>query len=272
MKRIGVFDSGVGGLTVVKEIRKNFPFLDIIYLGDTARLPYGDKSFDTIIEYSISNTKFLLKCDVEMVIVACNTSSAIAIETLKKMFNLPFLGMIEASSKLALKKTKNKRIGLIGTRATILSGAYRKEILSLDKKVKIFEKETPLFVPIVEEGMARDEVAKIVSEKYLTSLIKKKIDTLILGCTHYPLLIPILKSIMPSVKMVHSGEATVDALKEDYSIEKREGKGILKVYVTDITGHFKSVAKKLLGEKIELEHIPFERMTKCELMEEKMMI
>jgi glutamate racemase len=261
MKKIGVFDSGVGGLTVVKEIRKHFPHLDIIYLGDTARLPYGDKSESTIIDYSISNTKFLLNYDVDLIVVACNTSSAIALETLEKKFcTTPFVGMIKAGATLALKMTKFKRIGLIGTRATIMSGAYKKELLKMNEDVEVFEKATPLFVPLVEEGFAEDEVSFIVAKKYLLPLLEKRIDTLILGCTHYPLLIPTIKKIAPDVSLISSGRATVEFLKENLAIKAHNKKGSLEVFVTDITTHFKEVAERLLGEKINLEHISYEGM------------
>jgi glutamate racemase len=258
IKKVGIFDSGVGGLTVVKEVRNNFPYLDLFYLGDTARLPYGDKSEETIINYSYKNAKFLLSYDIDLLIVACNTSSSFSLPFLEKEFKFPIVGMIAPGAALALKKTKNKKIGLIGTRATIRSQSYRKEIENIDNKAEVFDASCPLFVPLVEEGFFEDEVTEIVAKRYLKGLEEKGIDTLILGCTHYPVLTPTLKKILPNVEMISSGEATVVHLKDNFGliinpVQSSSKKGNLRVFATDTGTHFKEVAEKLLGEKIELE-------------------
>lgn len=254
IKRVGVFDSGVGGLTVVKELRRIFPSLDIFYLGDTARLPYGDKSEKTIISYSLENSEFLSKFDIDLLIVACNTSSAVALNELKKGAKFEVVGMIEPGVSYLLKKTKNKRVGLIGTRATIRSKAYVNEIKKIDKDVIVFEKACPLFVPIVEEGLYDDLVAELVAEKYLKEFKEKDIDSMLLGCTHYPLLIPVIEKVLRGVKLITSGEATVDFLKSNFKIENSKKEGLLKVYVTDIETHFIEVAKRLLNEDVKIEY------------------
>lgn len=254
IKRVGVFDSGVGGLTVVKELRRIFPSLDIFYLGDTARLPYGDKSEKTIISYSLENSEFLSKFDIDLLIVACNTSSAVALNELKKGAKFEVVGMIEPGVSYLLKKTKNKRVGLIGTRATIRSKAYVNELKKIDKDVIVFEKACPLFVPIVEEGLYDDLVAELVAEKYLKEFKEKDIDSMLLGCTHYPLLIPVIEKVLRGVKLITSGEATVDFLKSNFKIENSKKEGLLKVYVTDIETHFIEVAKRLLNEDVKIEY------------------
>mgnify|MGYP005842606279 CR=1 FL=1 len=255
IKNIGIFDSGVGGLTVVKEIRKYYPNLNIFYLGDTARLPYGDKSEETIINYSYKNAKFLLSFNVDLLVVACNTSSSLSLPFLEREFKIPIVGMIKPGASLAVKMTKNKKIGLIGTRATIRSLAYKREIEKIDKRVEVFDTACPLFVPLVEEGLFEDEVTEIVARRYLRDLGEKKIDTLILGCTHYPVLIPTLKKILPDVKIVTSGEATVIHLKDNFELRKDCEEGNVKIFVTDTGTHFKEVAFRLLEEKIELENV-----------------
>lgn len=255
IKNIGIFDSGVGGLTVVKEIRKSFPNQNIFYLGDTARLPYGDKSEETIINYSYKNTKFLLSFNIDLLVVACNTSSSMSLPFLEREFKIPIVGMIKPGAALALKITRNKKIGLIGTRATIRSLAYKREIKELDKSVEVFDTACPLFVPLVEEGLFEDEVTEIVARRYLKNFEEKGIDTLILGCTHYPVLIPTLKKILHGVEMVSSGESTVIYLKDNFELCKDGEKGNAKIFVTDAGTHFKEVAFRLLEEKIELEYV-----------------
>ncbi len=188
-KPIGVFDSGIGGLTVVKRIANTLPEEDIVYFGDTARVPYGSKSNSTVIEYSIQDARFLMNKNVKVIVAACNTASSIAIEQLRKNFDVPVIGMIEPGAQLAVKETKNKKIGVIGTRATISNKAYSKEIKRLDPQILVFEKACPLFVPLAEEGWIDHKATYEIAEEYLAELRDLKIDTLVLGCTHYPLLI-----------------------------------------------------------------------------------
>lgn len=228
---IGVFDSGVGGLTVVKEIFKHLPDYQIIYFGDTARLPYGSRSEQFIHHYSKKITQWLLGKGAKVIVIACNTSSAWAADALKKEFKgVPIFEVITPTAKDAVEKTKNKRIGIIGTRGTIKSSAYSKKLLFLDPKVKIYLKACPLFVPLVEEGWIKEKTTKEIAEKYLAGLKKRNIDTLILGCTHYPLLKETIKKAIGSgIKIVNSAENVAKELKEflknNPAIEKQIKKG-----------------------------------------------
>ena len=262
MRRIGLFDSGVGGLTVAKDLLRAFPYLDVCYFGDTARLPYGNKSPKIIITYSLEIADFLGSMNIDMIVVACNTSSSIALNALKEKFSIPIVGMIAPGAQLAVETTKSGKIGLIGTRATVSSGSYEKEILRLNKDAKVFSQACPLFVPLVEEGFSEGPVAELVAEKYLADLIKQNIDTLILGCTHYPILIPVLKKIAPKIAFISSGEATVRHLERnlELKVETDRKKGNLEVYVTDGGTHFKEVAEKLLGREIFLQEVSLERL------------
>ncbi len=252
---IGVFDSGVGGLTVVKELIKELPKEDIIYFGDTARVPYGTKSPSTVKRYSIENTLFLLKFNVKLLVIACNTSSAIGLSLLQKFFSIPIIGVIKPGAKAAIRSTRNSRVGVIGTHATISSGAYEREIKHLNNNVKVLGQSCPLFVPLVEEGWIKDEIAKSVAVKYLAPLKKKKIDTLILGCTHYPLLRPIIQDVMgKDVKLVDSAEETAkeakDLLEECGLKSDSKRKGSLKFYISDEPDKFALVGKRFLGRNV----------------------
>ncbi len=228
---IGVFDSGVGGLTVVKEIFKYLPEYQIIYFGDTARIPYGSRSEKFIRHYSKKITHWLLNKGAKIIVIACNTSSAWAASALKKEFKgIPIFEVITPATKDAIKKTKNKRVGIIGTRGTIKSSTYSKKLLSLDPKVRIYLKACPLFVPLVEEGWIKEKTTEEIAKKYLAVLKKRDVDTLILGCTHYPLLKEIIrKTIGPKVKIVSSAENVAKEVKEFLKnnpvIEKQIKKG-----------------------------------------------
>lgn len=202
---IGVFDSGLGGLTVVKELIHHLPNERIIYFGDTARVPYGTKSAKTIIRYSREIVRVLLKHKVKMVVVACNTASSLALDVLKKEFDLPVLGVIEPGVRKALEVTRNKKIGIIATSSTVKSGKYAKKILQLNKNIVVRAQACPLFVPLVEEGWFDHAVTYQVAQQYLKDMKKNKIDTLILGCTHYPLLKGVLHNVMgANVQLVDS--------------------------------------------------------------------
>ena len=213
---IGIFDSGVGGLTVFKEIVKEYPNTDIYYLGDTARVPYGNKSKETIIRYSLECGEFLKSLNIDVLVIACNTASSYALPILEKYLDIPVIGVILPGVKTALKETKNKKIGVIGTVATIRSNSYKKLLLENDKNLEIFQKPCPLFVPLVEEGMIDNHIARLVVKEYLDELINKGIDTLILGCTHYPLLKETIKSLYPNIRIVDSSKATAQFLKGIY--------------------------------------------------------
>ena len=189
---IGIFDSGIGGLTVVRAIMDELPGYDLVYFGDTARTPYGTKSRQTVIDYSLQNTEFLIKQGAKMIVMACNTASSVATESLKKNFNLPIYEVITPAVRLALEKTQKSVIGVIGTRATINSGIYEKKIKKQNPNARVYSAACPLLVPLVEEGWLKKPETRMIVKKYLHPLKVRQIDTLILGCTHYP----ILKSII----------------------------------------------------------------------------
>ena len=258
-KPIGVFDSGIGGLTVVKRMASSLPNENIIYFGDTARVPYGSKSNSTVIEYSIQNTKFLLQKNIKALVVACNTASSIAIPDLKKMFDIPIIGMIEPGSKMALKKSQSKRIGVIGTRATVGNLAYSKEIKNLNSSAYVFEKPCPLFVPLAEEGWIKHKATYEIAEEYLKELREDKIDTLVLGCTHYPILTEVIqKAIGKNVSLIDSGVASSEIVEVELKkldlLSDSKKIGVQEYYVSDIPAKFKEVAELFLGKGIDHVH------------------
>jgi len=259
-KGIGVFDSGLGGLTVVKELMKTMPDEKIVYLGDTARTPYGTKTKGTIIRFSVENTGFLLKKNVKIVVVACNTASALALNEIKQKFGVNIIGVIDAGARAAVAATENKRIGVIGTKATIGSGIYEKTIRKYNPDIKVFSNPAPLLVPLVEEGwLDREETAGIL-KYYLEPFKGKKIDTLVLGCTHYPLLKPLIQKIMPGISIIDSAKETA-AVVSNLLIMKNQvsKKGNCKTsafYVTDTPATFNKVGKMFLkGRMIKAKKI-----------------
>ena len=253
---IGIFDSGIGGLTVLKEIRREIPAEDIVYFGDTAHLPYGTKSKETITKFSIDNVNFLQGFDTKIVIVACNTASALSLEALKKEFSFPVIGVIEPGAKQALSKTKNGRIGVIGTKSTIGSGSYEACLKRLDPSVKVYSEACPLFVPFVEEGWLDGEVVSKVAKVYLAQLKSFGVDTLILGCTHYPLLNRVIqKTIGSNVKLVNSAEETAREAKEllknlKLSSSKKKNSQQTQFYVSDEPEQFRVLGERFLGQPI----------------------
>lgn len=261
---IGIFDSGLGGLTVVKAIRRELPKEKLAYFGDTARIPYGTKSPDTIIRYSKQIIRFLLKREkVKCVVVACNTSSAWALKDLRREFNIPILGVIDPGAFAAVDATRNGRIGVIGTEGTIYSKAYPRTIHHLMPRAKVFALPCPLFVPLVEEGKLSGPVAESVVREYLKPLLRSRIDTLLLGCTHYPLLKrTIAKVAGKNVKIVDSAEETARSLHrnlETHGIEL-SGRGGASFYVSDLSRKFKEHAQRFLGSHIpRVEKIFIER-------------
>jgi glutamate racemase len=252
---IGIFDSGLGGLTVVKAIQKELPHEGFAYFGDTARIPYGNKSPDTIIRYARQIIRFFLKKEkVKCVVVACNTSSAWALETVRREFPIPLLGVIEPGATAAISATRNGRIGVIGTEGTVASGAYEKAIHRIFPKARVFSKACPLFVPLVEEGKLSGPVTEAVAREYLKPLLTAGIDTLVLGCTHYPLLKKTLAKITgPKVRIVDSAEETAKSLRHNLEVyglpasEKRGG----HYYVSDLSRKFKEQAQRFLGRHID---------------------
>jgi glutamate racemase len=244
---IGIFDSGVGGLTVFNSISSRFPKLDIYYLGDTARVPYGSRSQETIIGYSLECAGYLVSnFNVDSIVIACNTASSYAVEAIEKKFVLPVTGVVLPGAEQALKVSKTGRIGVIGTRATVRSGSYRKALeLLADRPLAIFEKACPLFVPIVEEMMADTQIAELTVKNYLNELAEKDIDTLILGCTHYPVLKPLISKLYPDFNIVDSAQVIIEHL-EHCGINFEET-GIRKLFVTDESPAFEQLKNELAG-------------------------
>ncbi len=262
-KAIGIFDSGVGGLTVFKEVKKVLPSESIIYFGDTARVPYGIRSKETVTRYSIENTEFLLSKGIKLLIIACNTASSLSIEEIKKRTSIPVIGVIEPGARAALRATRNKKIGIIGTEATIKSRAYPEAIKKINSSVEVFSKACPLFVPLVEEGWTSGTVTRLVAETYLKELGEKGIDTLILGCTHYPLLKPVISEVMGgNVQLIDSAVETAIAVKqviEDNGLRSISQRPYYNFYVTDSPERFLSVGERFLGERIDnIEKIDLE--------------
>lgn len=250
---IGVFDSGLGGLTVVKQIKKVLPNESIIYLGDTARVPYGTRSKKTIIKFSLQDAFYLAGKGVKCVVIACNTSSANASNHIKREIEIPVLDVVSPGIEIASKTSLKKKIGVIGTKATIRSGAYRKG-LSNRGIVKVYELECPLFVPFIEEGETSGKLITLLAKKYLNSLTRRNIDTLILGCTHYPIIESVIGNVVgKNIQIINPGKALAEKLKNllterellsDNNVVKH------KYFLTDYSGEFLNVANMFLGEDI----------------------
>lgn len=257
---IGIFDSGVGGLTVVRSVHKHLPGEDIIYFGDTARVPYGNKSRETIIRFSKEIMEFMMKRGVKMVVVACNTASSLALSALKRHYPVPVIGVIEPGVAEAVRETENRRVGVIGTPSTIASGSYQRELAGHGRGYRLFPESCPLFVPLVENRFLSGPITEEVVRKYLAPLRKKKIDTLILGCTHYPLLKNVIGKAMKDVRLIDSSTAVArnvrDLLaKQGMTSGRRKGSGRTKYFVSDDTGSFRKVASIFLKEKINVRKV-----------------
>ena len=251
---IGVFDSGVGGLTVAREIMRQIPNERIVYFGDTARVPYGSKSKDNIIKFSRQIIRFLQTENVKAIVIACNTASALALDEMQQEFDLPILGVVKPGAKVAVETTANKRIGLIGTEANIRCGVYTRYIKSLDDEAKVFEKACPLFVPLVEEGWLHDDITLQVASRYLEELKEKDIDTLIMGCTHYPLIRSTIRKVMgDKVNLVNPAYETAIELKNLLERDNLANKcdvdspsSMYRFYVSDAEEKFKLFANSIL--------------------------
>jgi len=255
---IGIFDSGLGGLTVVKELFKQLPDYQITYFGDTARTPYGNKSKETIIKYAVQDTNFLLQAGVRLIIIACNSASAVAADELKKKFpDIPIFEVITPAVKKAVEVTKNKNIGVIGTRATIASHIYENKIKDIKNGFKIFSQPCPLFVPLVEEGWMAKSVTKNIANTYLRPLKLKQIDALILGCTHYPLLKNIIQAkIGQRVTLVDPAEQTTRQIKQYLTDNPEIEKALAhnsnhQFYFSDLAPHLTNIMDKWLENKIK---------------------
>lgn len=250
-----MFDSGIGGLTVLREVRKWLPHERIIYLGDTARVPYGNRSPATVTRYSLENTRFLVSKGIKLLIVACNTSSAVALSMLKKSLPIPVIGVIDPPSREAVQKTRSGRVGVIGTRATIRSDAYRKAIKRLDPSIEVISKACPLFVPVVEEGLEDDEIARVVVRKYLEDFRGSGIDVLVLGCTHYPILERQIRELLgDEIYIVNTGKETsrqVAEVLDKQNDARTTGRGGCAYFVTDAPDKLSDLGSRVLGEPLK---------------------
>lgn len=253
---IGVFDSGLGGLTAVKALRRLLPGEDLIYFGDTARVPYGGRSRETLLKYARQDIAFLRSFDLKAVLIACGTVTSTSLDTLRKENDLPVLGVVEPSCREALAATNNKKIGMIATLASARSGAYERTLKGLDADVQVVSQPCPLFVPLVENGRFRqgDVVIETVAREYLTPLMEADVDTLILGCTHYPLLKDIIGEICgPGVTLIDSGAASARALRQQLAAEGRltdRQQGETRFYVSDRPEDFEKLAAVFLEEPL----------------------
>lgn len=256
---IGVFDSGVGGLTVAREIMRQIPQERVVYFGDTARVPYGSKSKDTIIKYARQIIRFLQTKEVKAIVVACNTASAYALEEISQEIEIPMIGVVKPGAKVAADTTNNGNVGVIGTEATINSQIYSKFLKSHNPKVKVIGKACPLFVPLVEEGLLKDSVTDEIAARYLKDLKRSEIDTLIMGCTHYPLLRSTIRKIMgEDVALVNPAYETAVELKmmlEKENIENKEDDNQpeerYQFYVSDTAEKFRNFANSILPYDIK---------------------
>lgn len=253
---IGVFDSGVGGLTILREIVCLLPSENTIYLGDTARVPYGSKPKSTVVQYALEEARFLAEQKVKALVVACNTICSLAMSELREAFDLPIIGVIAPASRAAVELTRNKRIGVIGTEGTINSGVYYQAIKQLDDEIEVFSRACPLLVPIVEESLLDGEIPQRIVDMYLPELAKKRIDTLILGCTHYPMLIkPISKCMGPEVTVLDPATAVARELKQkliENSLLNDKAGGYRKFF---FTSQPQKAGKLIRYLNIKIDHI-----------------
>ena len=264
---IGVFDSGLGGLTAVKELLEIMPQENIVYFGDTGRVPYGSRSQETILKYAAQDIHFLEEKQVKMIVVACGTVSSLAGQ-LKKPQGIPFIDVLHPTALAASAATRNKRVGVIGTSATIRSGSYRRALAAIDPEIQVFDRDCPLFVPLVENGFIADDeqVTRLVAERYLGELREARVDTLIMGCTHYPIISRIIGAVMGrEVTLIDSGRETAfccsQMLEEGNLLSSRSSKGECSFYVSDRVDDFSRIAGIFLGQDIgqEVQQIDINR-------------
>jgi glutamate racemase len=252
---IGMFDSGVGGLTVMREVMAQLPHESTVYFGDTARVPYGSKSRDVIVRFSLEIGQFLIQEKVKMIVVACNTASAFALPALSAKFDLPIVGVIAPGAQAALQATQTQRVGVIGTEGTIESQAYTEAIHALNSKIEVFGQACPLIVPLVEEGWLEKPVALEIVKEYLTPLLTNRIDALVLGCTHYPLLKGLLQQVTgPQIRLIDSAQETArvvaQRLKQDHLEASKSLPLVRRFYVSDAPDKFEKIGQRFLGQAI----------------------
>ncbi len=263
-KSIGIFDSGIGGLTVVRALMRRLPRENITYFGDTARVPYGGKSAEVVREYAFEDTRFLLRQGVKIIVVACNTVSAVAIDDLKSHFSIPIVGMIQPGAIAAARSTRSGRVGVIGTLATIASDSYTRALKSEDRRIYVLSRACPLFVPLAEEGWGDHPVSQMVANEYLSDLQKHQIDTLILGCTHYPILKAVIqRAVGNDVTLIDSGEAAaaeVEILLRDQNLlNPMTEQPNHEFYVSDVPQKFRQLGSIFLGKedlRVNRIHLP----------------
>lgn len=255
---IGVFDSGVGGLTVVKSLRSRLPREQVVYLGDTARIPYGTRSPATVERYALQNVRFLEATSIKLVVVACNTASALALPRLKSLSpSLPTLGVIQPGAKQAVRATRSGRIGVVGTEATVASGAYEAAIRGFNPAAEVLSRACPLFVSLAEEGWTNHaEATRLIAETYLEPFLEAGVDTLVLGCTHYPIMRSVIAGVLgPGVTLIDSGEAVADEvavlLAEQDLLRTSQEPPESRFYVTDAAERFRRVAERFLEAPLE---------------------
>jgi glutamate racemase len=254
-KPIGVFDSGIGGLTVVRSLMRHLPHENIVYFGDTARVPYGPKSPQVVKEYAAQDTDFLMTHDVKMIVVACNTVSSVALEVVQKHARVPVVGVIVPGAKAAVERSNKKRVGVIGTVGTIASNAYTIAIRQADSSVTVVGQACPLFVPLAEEGWIDHPATEIIAKEYLFALRLQKIDTLVLGCTHYPILEKVISKVFDDkIILIDSGEATAFDVQKILDENKLRNPSTLKAnmqfFVSDIPHKFTEIGERFLGQKL----------------------
>ncbi len=258
MSRIGIFDSGVGGLTVQRAVLEAVPGADTVYLGDTARVPYGTKSAETVTQYSLRNARFLARHDIDLLVVACNTASAVALPALRAELLVPVVGVVDPGARVAARRSPSGRIGVIGTQGTVASGAYQAAIRRERPGADVVARACPLFVPLAEEGWTDpgDEIVRGIVRRYLAPMRESGVDTLVLGCTHYPLLEAAIAAELPGVALVDSARAIAAEVRERVGPDAPERQGAHRFFVTDAPEKFLAVAGRFLGREVAAaEHV-----------------
>lgn len=247
--KIGIFDSGLGGLTSLSEARRLYPGCDIVYFGDTGRVPYGGRSRETLMQYAKQDVRFLISKEADIILVACGTVSTNCLPELAELFSLPIIGVVEGAAEKAAKTTKNKKAAVIGTGATVSNGAFERKIKSIDKDIECLSIACPLFVPLIENGFSEDDPVTIeIANRYLAPIKDFGADVLILGCTHYPIISNCISKILPGVTLINSGKE--GALRLGGYLTEDEGKGNVEYYVSDTPQDFEQIASVFLSENI----------------------
>ena len=258
-KAIGVFDSGLGGLTILDALHRTLPHENLIYFGDTANVPYGSKSKEAVTRLSLAIGRFLQEQNVKLIVAACNTASAQALGELKKQLSVPVMGVIEPGAAKAVNSTRNRHIAVLGTEGTVKSKAYPKAILKKCPQAQVFQQACPLFVPLVEENWTQKPATQLIAREYLSTVQQSGADTVILGCTHYPVLKKVLSKILgPQVTLVDSADTLSEAVRvflHTHRLSENKGKGRVTVYASDAPQRFKRLAQTLLADKISTVHL-----------------